>query len=141
VPLADVECEPPPGMTRADFLDEVRYYAGLPEKLSVLDEQLPARLRAAFAQHPWVARVDDVTVMPPRHLHVALTYRVPVLAVRWGGTLRAVDASGVLLPVRASTAGLPVYAGQPRPPQGREGTRWGDPDVERAARAAGKPAG
>lgn len=137
VPLADVECAPPPGMSRADFLDEVRYYGGLPEKLSVLDAQLPERLRAAFAEHPWVARVEDVTVTPPRRVRVALTYRTPVLAVRWGDTLRAVDAAGVLLPARAPTAGLPVYPGQPRPPQGRPGTRWGDPGVEKAARAAG----
>ncbi len=134
LPLADLQCTPPPGLTRADFLDEVRYYANLPERLPLLDEDLPARLRAAFALHPWVARVEDITITPPRQVRVELVYRTPVLAVRWHGTLRAVDGTGVLLPARAPTRGLPVYDGQPRPPQGPEGTPWGDPDLEQEAR-------
>jgi hypothetical protein len=138
LPLADVECTPPPGLTRGDFLEEVRYYADLPERLSLLDETLPARLRAAFAEHPWVARVQEVTIEPPRQVRVRLEYRQPVLAVPWGGALRAVDAAGVLLPARAPTRGLPVYDGQPRPPQGRAGTPWGDADLEKEARRLGK---
>jgi hypothetical protein len=134
VPLAEIECVPPPGLERADFLAEVRYYAGLPERLQLLDEELPAQVRAGFAQHPWVAEVAGVEITSPRHIRVRLTYRQPVLAVRWGETLRAVDGQGVLLPAKAPTRGLPLYEGQARPPHGREGTSWGDADLEAEAR-------
>jgi len=59
---------------------------------------------------------------------------VPVLAVPWGGELRAVDGAGVWLPNNAPTRGLPVYDGTPRPPRGPPGTHWGDSDLERVAR-------
>lgn len=134
VPVAAIACEPPPGLDRAEFLDQVRYAARLPAQLNVLDEELPGQLRAAFARHPWVAKVDDVTLRPPKQIEVRLTYRAPVLAVPWDGELRAVDAAGVLLPKNAPTRGLPVYEGQPRPPRGPAGSRWGDPNVEQQAR-------
>ncbi len=134
VPVADIDCPAPEGMERPEFLGEVQYLARLPEKLNVLDEDLPRRLRQAFARHPWVEKVDAVTVTPPRHIGVKLTFRTPVLAVRWDDELRAVDGDGVLLPKRAPTRGLPVYDGTPRPPRGPPGTHWGDSDLERAAR-------
>jgi hypothetical protein len=133
VALTEVDCAAPPGLSRHDFLDEVRYYSGLPERVSILDEQLAERLRVAFAAHPWVADVGEVTITPPRQVRVELTLRTPVLAVRWNDALRAVDRHGVLLPARAPTRGLPVYEAKARPPQGREGTRWGDADLEREA--------
>ena len=136
VPVAEIACEPPAGLDRAAFLEQVRFYhPALPERVDLLDEELPQRLKLAFADHPWVEAVDDVAVAPPRQITVRLTYRRPVLAVRWGGELRAVDGHGVLLPKSAPTAGLPVYDGTPAPPRGREGTRWGDPNLEQAARA------
>lgn len=141
VPMAEVECAPPPGLSRQEFLDEVQYLAELPARLPLLDEALPARLEAAFARHPWVERVEAVTVTPPRHITVQLSYRRPVLAVPLGGVLRAVDGAGVLLPKSAPTADLPRYEGTPAPPRGGAGTAWGDADVERHARAlAGRAA-
>jgi cell division septal protein FtsQ len=106
----------------------------LPKQLNIIDEDLPERLRAAFAKHPWVQRVE-VEIKPPKHIIVNLTHRQPVLAVKVGADLRAVDGDGVLLPRNASTLGLPVYDGDARPPrQDEAGTRWGDPNVEAAAR-------
>src|SRR5262245_50318895 len=87
--FADVGCEPPPGLTRGAFLDEVQYLAGLPDRLSLLDTELPRRLADAFARHPWVERVERVAVTPPRQVRVELTYRRAVLAVRSQGKLRA----------------------------------------------------
>ena len=106
----------------------------LPERLSLLDEDLSARLRAAFTRHPWVDSVEEVK-LARQQVRVRLRYRVPVLAVRWSGQLRAVDACGVLLPQSASTAELPVFRGTPAPPAGPAGTPWGDPAVAAAARA------
>jgi hypothetical protein len=134
IAFADIECEPPVGMDRHKFLDEVRYYArGLPERLHLLNDDLSQQLHDGFAQHPWVEKVDAVKVTPPRELTVKLTYRTPVLAVKYGTNLHAVDTHGVLLPNNAPTRGLPVYDGDaPRPHA--VGQRWGDANVEAAAR-------
>jgi hypothetical protein len=132
--FTEIDCDTPEAMKRGEFLDQVQYSSRLPDRLNVLDEDLPAQLAKAFARHPWVERVESVTITPPRDVAVRLTFRVPVLAVRADGELRAVDGDGILLPRTAPTNGLPLYAGEPRPPRGPAGTYWGDSDVERAAR-------
>src|SRR5947209_5726907 len=68
--LHDVECDVPEGMQKRDFLDEVQYHSQLPDRLNVLDDELPARLRKAFARHPWVDKVDNVTIAPPVQISV-----------------------------------------------------------------------
>src|SRR5438128_885672 len=138
VPFADIQCLPPPGMSRADFLDEVQYLASLPRQLPLLDEDLPARLRGAFARHPWVEKVADVVVKAPREVEVRLQYRTPVLRVRFKDEWRAVDSGGILLPKQAPTAGLPELGGEASAPRGPAGTRWRDPRVEAAAAALRK---
>ena len=140
VAFADIECEPPFGMTRQDFLDEVRYYdaPNLPKQLSLLDEELPNKLRTGFAKHAWVEKIEDVEIKRPKQIIVKLIYRKPALAVKVGSKLRAVDGHGVLLPKNAPTLGLPVYEGDAPPPQREAGTPWGDPNVEAAARARKK---
>ncbi len=132
--FSDIECDPPVGMKKQDFLDEVRFEAHLPRQFSILEAELPVMLRTGFAKHHWVEKVDSVEINSAKHIVVKLTHRRPVLAVRVGDELRAVDGNGVLLYTNAPTAGLPVYEGNARPPQGRAGTRWGDPNVEAAAR-------
>jgi hypothetical protein len=138
VAFQDMECQPPAGMSRVDFLDEVQYLASVPSELQLLDEELPVTLAAAFARHPWVREVAEVRVLPQKKIRVALVYRTPVLAVRWNGSLRAVDGAGVLLPANASTKGLPVFSGKALPPRGAAGHPWGDPAVEKAAQEAGR---
>lgn len=139
VAITDIECDPPVGMERKTFLEQVRYYAApaLPERVNVLDEQLPERLRDGFARHPWVETVDGVDIKPPRRIVVKLTPRRPVLAVKFAGELLVVDRAGVLLPKDAPTLGLPTYEGDAREPKG-VGQRWGDANVEAAARKIGK---
>ena len=66
VPFADIDCTPPPGLTRGEFLDEVVYLSRPKDPLKLLDEDLPRKLTAAFAKHPWVEKVDGVSVQPPR---------------------------------------------------------------------------
>jgi hypothetical protein len=139
LPFADISCTPPPGLSRADFLEEVRYYAAVPGRLHLLEPDLAERLAGAFARHPWVAEVERVEVVLPAQVEVRLRYRRPALAVRVAGRLRVVDDRGVLLPRGAAAGGLPVFQGQAAPPAGPVGTPWGDPAVEAAARAAGRP--
>ena len=63
--FADIECTPPPGMNRADFLNEVRYQTDFPERLHLLDDDLKQRLYEAFGQHPWVEKVAPGIVREP----------------------------------------------------------------------------
>ena len=136
VDVGEIEVEPPAGLERAEFLGQVQYESRLSAKLDLLDEELPLKLRDAFAKHPWVEKVDAVRPEPPRRIAVKLTYRTPALAVKTDGGLRAVDGAGVLLPKNAPTRDLPMYDGDAPPPKGAPGTRWGDPNVEQAARKA-----
>jgi hypothetical protein len=139
VPFSDIECEPPVGMPKQDFLDEVLFNTPRLKRLHLLDEELPKKLEEAFGRHAWVEKVEDVEIKAPKQIIVKLTYRTPVLAVKVGGKVRAVDVNGVLLPANAPTLGLQVYEGDAPPPrQDKAGTRWGDPNVEAAARKAKK---
>jgi hypothetical protein len=137
ISFADIECAPSPPGARAEFLDEVQYLAGLPDRVRLLDADLGDRLAEAFARHPRVEKVDRVEVVPPRRVRLHLVFRVPVLAVPLAGRTRAVDRFGTLLPRDTPTEGLPVYAGRAAPPRGPAGTPWGDAAVEAAAREAG----
>ena len=137
IALTEIECPPPTGMEHGDFLAEVQYYSGLPDQLNLLDTELTKRLAEGFAKDPWVEKVERVEVAPPRLVRVRLVYRTPVLAVRYGDELRAVDHHGVLLPATAATDRLPVFPGKAKPPAGPAGSAWGDAAVEEAARNAG----
>lgn len=158
--LADVECPLPPGrQSLPDFLAEVQYLAGLPDRVNLLDEHLPERLHEAFGRHPWVEKVERIEVAAET-VRVKLVYRVPVLAVvlsdkasdgkaamipiRSGplgskngmAPARAVDGQGVLLPVAAVSDKLPVLTTPVPPPKSPPGTPWQDPAVQAAARTA-----
>ncbi len=136
VAFASIECTPPAPLSREDFLGEVQYLAGLPDRLNLLDERLSERLVRAFAGHPWVQAVQRLDLSAAPKVRVQLRYRTPVLAVPRGGALRAVDGGGVLLPATAATDGLPVFRGRTLGPNGPEGTVWNDPALLAAARTA-----
>ncbi len=153
VSFADIDCAPPSGVSRADFLEEAQYLGGLPSELSLLETGIASRLAAAFARHPWVEKVEQVEIDQPRHVRVRLAYRTPVLVVQPGleirfdtdpsakganhaGLGRMVDANGVLLPKSGSYPGLPTLAGKIPRPTGSSGRPWGDPAVRAAARTA-----
>ncbi len=136
VAFAEIECGPPPGLTREEFLAEVQYLGRLPDRLDLFAPGLDESVAAAFAAHPWVEEVKRVERPGPTRLRVELAYRQAVLGVAWRGQRRAVDRGGVLLPVAADQAGLPVLEGVKAPPHGRPGEAWGDPAVLAAARTA-----
>jgi hypothetical protein len=131
VAIAAVECVPPEGLSREEFLAQVQYLAGLPDKLDPAAGPIPAQLVAAFSRHPWVEQVIRVSIRPkPR---VELRYRTPVLAVEQNGERRAVDGQGVLLPETKSADALPILVGSHPRPGGPPGTKWGDPRIRDAA--------
>ena len=111
VALADIDCPTPPGLERGEFLGEVQYLSHLPDRLPTLDDDLPSRLSAAFALHPWVEKVDEAVVTPGR-VRIRLTFRTPTLVVPQSDGPRVVDGRGVLLPAGASTKGLLVLLGK-----------------------------
>jgi hypothetical protein len=145
--FADIDCNPPSPLERQEFLAEVRWYdSALPERFSILEGGLSARLQEGFAKHPWVAQVEKVEVVPPRSVRVSLEFRQPVLAVvvtpdlagakLKGLSLRAVDDKGVLLPKKVPLEqDLPILHLASRP-SGGEGQFWGDPGVRTAAETA-----
>lgn len=135
-PVHDIQCAAPPGQPLPEFLREVQYMSELADTVSLLDAHLPAQLSAAFARHPWVERVEQVTVGPGRNIRVTLTFRTAVLAVRFGAVTRAVDSGSVLLPLEAHSADLPrLTAAHPAPQLA--GARWGDALVASASHLAG----
>jgi hypothetical protein len=140
--FAEIECAPPPGMERAEFLGEVQYLASLPDRFSLLDEALAARLAEGFARHAWVEHVEHVEVTAPRRVSVRLAYRVPVLAVpswpRQPGDpeATAVDGHGIFLPPLPRDQVLPRLRTSVSRPSGPLGTLWGDPAVSAAAHTA-----
>lgn len=136
VAFTAIDCAPPPGLDRSEFLSEVQYLSGMPGQLAVLDEDLGQRLASALLLHPWVERVEQVRITPAGHVEARLVYRRPALAVLLDGQPRAVDRHGILLPPSASTDGLPIFPGSAKAPAGPAGTPWGDEAVEAAARAA-----
>jgi hypothetical protein len=74
-PFAAIECTAPPGLSNADFLDEVQYLGRLPDRVDSLQPDLETILRAAFAAHPRVASVDAVGRPGPGRIEVRLTFR------------------------------------------------------------------
>jgi hypothetical protein len=152
VAFADIDCPPPPGQERGDFLGEVQYVGGLPDRLNLLDDGLAERLAGAFAKHPWVEKVERVEIVPPGWVRVQLQCRTPVLYVSPQGIRKwedagwyppainlaapvPVDRHGVVLPGRAwkDKQGLPslfnLNASRPPP----AGSPWGDAAVQAAA--------
>jgi hypothetical protein len=75
VVFGDIECVPPQGQERREFLGEVQYLAGFPEHLRLLDERLPERLAEGFAKHPRVRKVVSAEVLPDRKIRIELVYR------------------------------------------------------------------
>jgi hypothetical protein len=152
ISFADIECRRPPAQDQVQFLSEVQYLGNLPDQLHLLDADLAERLANAFAQHPWVEKVEEVQIVPPKQIHVRLVYRTPVLLVvppsggsgrnpPKGGTTNSVgsyvvDGHGILLRGSIEAKNLPHFDAATAP-SGPAGTPWGDAAVEAAARTAG----
>lgn len=161
IAVSEIDCVPPEGMTRTEFLAEVRQLAKLSERVHLLDDKLTGRLARAFALHPWVESVRRVEINGRgSSLRIEMVKRQAVLAVclsgdtvpqdgsalieTWSGTrrnvlmpARAVDRCGVLLPVSAVHSRLPVLTTKVNAPLGTAGESWGDPRVSIAAATVG----
>jgi hypothetical protein len=134
---------PPPEWVHSDVKTEVLRAAGLVQ-LDLRDPQLVSNVAAAFALHPWVAKVTRVRKHVPPRVDVDIEYRRPVAAVevtaRNEPGLLFVDAYGVLLPSadfaqRQAKDFLRISAGT-ETPAGVYGTPWGSERIAGAAAIA-----
>lgn len=131
-----VEITPLPNWIHSDIRADVFRDPRLDGPLSIMDDELVDRVREAFAQHPWVAKVTRVVKQYPASVKVDLVYRQPICTVAIPGDVLAVlvvDAEGVVLPsedfspVEASR--YPCLVDVDRKPVGPAGRRWGDAKV------------
>src|SRR5262245_28674395 len=134
-PFADIQFNSPPGPEPAKFLSEVRYLGEFPERVSLLDDELPRRLKEALQRHGGVESAN-ASIVPGKRITAQLAFRTPGLTVRFADGVPTVDATGVLLPRSAQTQGLPALSWA-KAPAGGAGKLWGDATVEAAARVAG----
>ncbi len=134
IAFSDIQCEPPAGLTREEFLEQAQYLANMPDHFNLLDPDIGPRIVEGFAKHPWVAEVQRVDFLPPGEIRVRFVYRQPVLVVERPAGV--VDRLGVLLPPSADRHGLPVLRARVAFPKGGQGHAWGDDTVSAAAAVA-----
>jgi hypothetical protein len=136
----NVEITPLPEWIHRDIRAEVFRDASLDGPLSIMDDDLTARIANAFSLHPWVAKVRRVSKHHPARVKAELVYRRPVLMVQRPGELLPVDEQGVLLPREdfspVEARRYPRLQGIDTAPIGPEGTRWGDARVFGGAQIA-----
>jgi len=138
--------EGPSWMTPAILADlDVRDQ--LPERFSLLDPDIGARVAKAYEQVVWVERVERVVKLDPRAdperppLEVMLKFRRPVAYVQGPQGYYLVDGKGIRLPgvytdvPRLGKVTLLVINGVDTPPPD-PGHPWFDPSLEAGVRVA-----
>lgn len=136
----DIRVTQPPRWVPGNLVDQVLAHAGLPEEMSLLDDDLVRSLAEAFELHPWVDEVESVRKSFPPAINVKLSYRQPVAMVEVKNGKYPVDEKGVLLPPEDFSAAqartYPQITGVLSTPQGPAGSNWGDAIVVDAAELA-----
>lgn len=138
---ANIVVTTPPPWVRGDVVAEALESAGLAGGLPAVGpaSDLAATLSAALADHPWVAEVERVELLPPNRAAIGLRYRTPRIAATIAGGLTPLDETGVVLPAEGLSAA--AIANLPRiqtrsldaaPPAA--GSSWDDPRVQGAVR-------
>ncbi len=140
VKTTSIQINPTPRWVPENLVEQVIQKAGLPETLSLLDDQLTVEIAAAFEQHPWVEKVIEVQKRSPAGISVELKYRKPVAMIDVKQGVYPVSANGILLPPsdfsRADTERYPLVINVQTVPQGGAGEPWGDVTVLGAATLA-----
>ena len=135
-----IRLSPAPAWITTDIRAEVVRDASLDRPISILDPNVVERVAKAFALHPWVGHVQQVSKHHPARVDVVLIYREPVAMVEVPGGLYPVDIQGTVLPSADFTAQqasqYPRLAGVDTIPVGPVGTYWGDARVRGGAAVA-----
>jgi hypothetical protein len=72
VRFLDIEVDPPTGLDRRSFLEEVRFSGQMPNRFNLLEPKLHDVLKVAFAKHPRVQSVEEVLIGSDRSVKVVL---------------------------------------------------------------------
>lgn len=137
----DIVLVPPHGdHVPVDLLQRVLDRQNLPQKFSLLDDELVRELADAFQKHPWISRVIRVRKSFPPRVLVEVEYRKPVAFIEVERGFYPVDADAVVLPpsdfAPDDAARFPIVRNVTSMPQGPSGKPWGDPLVLAGARLA-----
>lgn len=131
---------PQPEWIRSDVVGEVFRTVVRDRPVYLWEENLCQRLADAFAQHPWVLKVDRVSKSYPARVEVQVQWRRPVCMVFWQEKLLPVDSEGTVLPwgefSPVEAARYPRLMGIPTPPPTIPGARWRDTRVVEGAQIA-----
>jgi len=137
--LEQFNVTPQPPWIRADVRGEVYREGGFEHNVFLHDPNLAEQISKTFALHPWVARVDRVSLRGA-NVNIELAYRKPVCMVEVPGGVFPVDVEGVLLPrddfTPAEARTYPRLAGVTTIPAGLVGMPWGDLHVAGGAEIA-----
>ncbi len=128
----------PPHYVPIDIVDQVIKRSQLPEKVSLLDQELVLKVADAFQNHPWVREV--VSVEKTNTVEVQVRFRKPAAMVELKQQLYPVDNEGILLPPEdfsvSDARRYPIITGIRSMPEGSAGSNWGDVTVKGAAQLA-----
>lgn len=128
----------PPHYVPIDIVDQVITRSQLPEKVSLLDQDLVLKIADAFQNHPWVQKV--VSVQKTNTVEVEVLFRKPAAMIVLNQNLYPVDNEGILLPPEdfsvSDTRRYPIITGIQSTPEGSAGSPWGDLTVKGAAQLA-----
>ncbi|GEM_PF-654682 len=144
--FTDINSDSPNGLSKEEFLAEVRYLGNLKENVDLLEEGILLKIIAAFKAHPWVEKVSAMQREGTNNLQVNLVFRKPCLIVpmlqandqaRVNENYRVVDRNSIILPKNAIRIGLLTYYKAIPFPKGNAGTPWGNDEVLACAKVAG----
>jgi len=128
----------PPHYVPIDIVDQVIKRNQLPEKVSLLDQELVLKIADAFQNHPWVQKV--VSVQKTNTVEVEVIFRKPAAMIALNQNLFPVDNDGILLPPEdfsvSDARRYPIITGIRSMPEGSPGSPWGDLTVKGAAHLA-----
>ena len=141
IAFAQIQVTPPPEHpVPTNLIEQVAELSGMPQELSLLNENLTVDIAHAFRRHPWIARVIQVRKSFPAAIEVSVEYRKPVVMAQVPGGRIPLDAAGILLPTAdfasSDSDGFPLIQPVEVKPKIRPGNVWNDPGILAAARLA-----
>ena len=124
----------------SNLVEQVALQSGMPQELSLLNENLTGEIAKAFRRHPWVSKVVRVRKSFPAAIVVEVEYRQPVVMAQVQGGLIPIDVHGVILPTAdfspSDANRFPLLQTAESKPKIRPGNVWNDPGILAAARLA-----
>jgi len=103
VNLATLTLSNPPEWVDEQIERQIMHLEGLPESVSLVDEDVAMRVFTSFQVNPWIKTVHYVRKDYPNSLEISMDVRTPVAFVKCGDYFYLSDSEGVRLPGRWSS--------------------------------------